>query len=859
MGSGCTRNSAVEPWQPVVPTGNGVDAARASQQASASRRPCNSIRVARLRQQRNSAEDANTLVEVTEFPINGSKAMTVSALQSLISQRWSIPPSMQLLSCIDDQFHQGQEEVPPENRLPRVHLLEPEVRDSTGIRQADRQIGEFGFPSEKLWVHLTDFRKLRPAQAREPFCRMPDPKRRGITVAQLMRVVRFIQEYTGPGDVLLFWCDRQLGKALHSKDMNFYTLCDWVIWPSTYSSRCSFAEFLAMNPAEQLPRWYASHWYGMPLMVFVQCLKDHCRVRCLPDTCSYWLSAACVGQYKLGEELPADFRESSSFKVIQECDGMLFVVDTQLAVFRRRWCCFEAFMALQPDHKRIEPPLFDIAAACKNPQASLRLPNTTTAEISTDGLTDAELQQEEAGSSGWSAKAKREANFPLNVISQGMAVEVQASQASNCKDHFRILNLIAQRPSPDLDEEPFDHHDSYDGFNAQLRSAFALAGWRQCVDQNIPDFDQLSTLRLSRTVREDAKRLNLQLGFVHCGASFDNVKLKEVANAMSPSLKAIQLLISGCAVDTNGIAAFLRKVPCTLDGLVLGLGRIRLTDSDMETLTALLPPELQQLELGLAGTNLTELKTMNFPAGLAALDINVSNIPALGKTALRSMAVPKQLQLLHLQLRRTGFCSEDLVQLCKLMPEGMQVLDLNLDGTGIANFSGLSLPPYLVDLEVSLGGNRQFGDFGFITLVKALPQTLSRLSLNFRLTGVGDEGMAELAECMPQNLEDLLITAGGSAVTTAGLRSLAIAMDSTKHLSNLTVDCSAGQPRRKAPSAGSACHSRVPDAAEPKGAIYLTDGEDEATETNVAAFNVQAHGHDEIFTWRQALLNPGVG
>lgn len=861
MGAGCTRisgQSAIEPWQPVVALGNGTDAARPSQQSAASRRPYGGIRVARLRQNRNVGDESNTILEILEFPATGGRAMTINALQSAISKRWDVPPGMQLLSCIDDQFYQGQEEVPPENRLPRVHLLEPEARDAAGIRHGDRQIGEYGFPAENLWMHLTDFRKLRPAQASEPCCRMPDTKRRGVTVAQLMRVVRFVQEYTGPGDVLIFWCDRQLGKALHSKDLNFYTLCDWVIWPSTYSNRCSFAELLAVNAAEQLPRWYASHWYGTPLMVFVQCLKDHCRVRCLPDNCSYWLSTACLGQYELGQELPANIQETFTFQVIQECDGMLFVVDTQLAVFRRRWCCFEAYLALQPDHKRIEPPLFDIAAACKNPQAILGLPNTTTAEISTDGLTDAELQQEEAGSSGWSAKAKREANFPLNVIAQGMALDIRSSQASNCKDHVRILNLIAQRPSQDFGEEPYEYHEMYERFNAQLRSAFALAGWRQCVDQNIPDFDQLSTSRLSKTVREDENRLNLQLGFVHCGASFDNAKLKEVGNALSPSLRAIQLLISGCAVDRNGISAFLRKVPATLDGLVLGLGRIRITDNDMEAVTELLPPELHQLELGLAGTNMTELKNMRLPAGLAALDLNISNIPALSKIALRSMNVPKQLQLLHLQLRRTGFCSEDLVQFCKHLPEGMQVLDLNLDGTGLVSFSGLSLPPFLVDFEVNLGGNRQFGDTGFISLASALPQTLSRLAVNLRLTGVGDAGMVKLAESISPGMEELMLTAGGSEVTPVGLRSLAVVMGSTKKLSSLTVDFSDGHPRRKKQVASHACQSRVPNYADPP---YLTDHdeashcEDEAPETTVGNFSVQAHGHDQINRWRQALLN----
>lgn len=843
MGAGCTRGaaaSAVEPWQPVVPISGAPPAAS----SSASPQQCKSIMVARLRQQRRASEEMSSMLEVVEIPVKKGSAMSVSALQLAIQEFWEVPTARQLLSCIDEQMHQGQQEVPPENRVPRVHLLEPEVRDYAGVRQGDRCIGEFGFPSAKLFLHLTDFRKLRPAQATDPYCKIPDSHCRGVTLAQVQRLERFVKDYTGPGDLLMFWCDRRVGKALHSKDLSFYTLCDWVIGPSTYSHRCSFSELLALNAAEQLPRWFTSHWWGVPLQVFGQCLKDHCKVRGFLDTCSYWFAAACLNQAQLGQELAGNFQETGGFKVLQDCDGMLFMVDTQGVVFTRSWCCFEAYWALQPDQKRIDPLLFDVAVACKNLQAGL-VPgiSTTTTEISTDGLVEAELKLEQAGLSGWSAKAKRETYFPLHVVSQALSLDVRNSQASKSVDYCHILNLIAQRPLECLDAAPLVQDANYDNFNSQLRSAIAVAGWRQCVDQYGMDRTQLSPSRLSRVVRADANRTYLQLGFAHCGTNFDNARLREVGSALGNSLTAVQLIIDGCMVDFDGITSFLHKLPPGMESLALGLARTRITNDDLGTLSDLLPKELCHLELGLAGTNITELKQMNLPAGLVALDLNIGNIPVLTKTALSSMAVPMHLQLLHLQLRRTGLCMQDVVQFCKMLPEGLQVLDFQLDGTGLANFSGFSLPSSLVSFAMSLGGNRQFTDPGLIEVAKALPQKLSQLSISFRATGVGDKGIAELSQALPQSLEELVLTMGGSAVTEAGLRSLARVVDSLCHMTVLNLDCSDG-------AVASSCHSRLPGGAE--NVVEDTNQFDQDYDARL--HSIQAQGRKHIAEWCSALL-----
>ena len=124
--------------------------------------------------------------------------------------------------------------------------------DHAGKMIRERTIGEYGMPVEGIWLHLTDYSRLRPPNSKESFCKIEEAHKRGVTLVQLMRVWRFVQEHCGPEGDILFWVDRQRGKGVMGYDMNLYALNEWVIGPSTYEFRCSFSEILATSAEQQV-------------------------------------------------------------------------------------------------------------------------------------------------------------------------------------------------------------------------------------------------------------------------------------------------------------------------------------------------------------------------------------------------------------------------------------------------------------------------------------------------------------------------------------------------------------------------------------------------------------------------------
>ena len=65
--------------------------------------------------------------------------------------------------------------------------------------------------------------------------------------------------------------------------------------------------------------------------------------------CEQCAECLCVcvcadNQHELGVDITVDPRESSFFKAMQKCDGVLLLLDAHATPFERSWCCFELSM-----------------------------------------------------------------------------------------------------------------------------------------------------------------------------------------------------------------------------------------------------------------------------------------------------------------------------------------------------------------------------------------------------------------------------------------------------------------------------------------------------------------------------------
>ena len=127
-------------------------------------------------------------------------------------------------------------------------------------------------------------------------CTIPKTEERAITLEQLRRVKQQIQQRCEAER----WRDWQK-KRLSPGDVSLYVICDKVIRPATEAKQTSFVELVAFG--RQLPKWFASHWWGEPVFDFIACLEQHSRDHGYEkkdsetdewktdEVCAYWVCA----------------------------------------------------------------------------------------------------------------------------------------------------------------------------------------------------------------------------------------------------------------------------------------------------------------------------------------------------------------------------------------------------------------------------------------------------------------------------------------------------------------------------------------------------------------------------------------
>ena len=370
-------------------------------------------------------------------------------------------------------------------------------------------------------IHLTSFASLvKPSPLR-----IPSTEQRGIQLSQLGELLEFLTARSGSSG-LLPWRDRW-GAAICLQDLNLYHLADWVICPATTEDKCSYVELITSDAEVQRPQWFVSHAWQEPVQDFVMCLRGHSSVRQLQEKVAYWVCAYANNQHELGNDLRFNPRDSSFFRAMQLCGGVLLVLDTHATPFARVWCCFELAMALTDLVTPNGRLLLDIATVSQG-----------NAQLLTDGLAPMELYNEHCvcAGAGGKEKAKREEAFPIELVQKALGIDIAKASASREVDRLRILNSIAGMPEEDLDATlplplPESRKECYEKVNRSLRSIFALASVSQVVSKNLK---QLMPA-LCRALQEDSARRSIHLSFAN-SLLFKDADLMQLARALPPSL-----------------------------------------------------------------------------------------------------------------------------------------------------------------------------------------------------------------------------------------------------------------------------------------------------------------------------------
>ena len=80
-----------------------------------------------------------------------------------------------------------------------------------------------------------------------------------------------------------------------------------------------------------------SHWWGEPIVSFVNCCQRHAHLRRLEDSeATYWVCGYANRQHELELEIGADDIAASSFyRALQVAGGLLLILDQEATPFSR--------------------------------------------------------------------------------------------------------------------------------------------------------------------------------------------------------------------------------------------------------------------------------------------------------------------------------------------------------------------------------------------------------------------------------------------------------------------------------------------------------------------------------------------
>jgi len=557
-------------------------------------------------------------------------------------------------------------------------------------------------------------------------CIIPRTEHRAITVHQLGALVAHVcrrcelEEWISTTPV-----DPQ---PLRAEAVTLYDLVHYVVRPFTQARRCSYVEMVASE--SQAPTWFVSHWWGEPVASFLRCIGHHAEVRGLATDAAYWVCAYANNQHQIQSEVSVNPEDTSFFRAIQLSVGVLLILDESATTFSRIWCCFEVSTALAVRTGSGSRLMLDICTM-----------SSTSARLLTQGVV-------ELDKGSWRRKAKREADFPLEVLRLGLHVKVQNASASVEADKVHILNSLAKVPPHELDKAPAVDHPTYTAVNRRIAAICALACWRGAVDRGV-DIGIGADFSLASALRDDARCEAVDLSFAECN-QFGDIELQVLAQALPACLKHLSL---DCVATTlTDIESLSRRL-----GDLVDLSDVRLYFSRCQ--------KLSTASVELLGARVGQLPVLNH------LELWFKGCSQLTSADQLGEALMHLTKLSHLVLDLSGcrkLAGETISALCRGLAGPKQLRHL------VLFFGGCSMLADVDALGASLGKLTSLSEF---RLGASFCSELTSLDgLSSGLIGLQDLEVFRLdAERCPR-LHDVGIV-GTSLASLARLRRVTLVLD----------------------------------------------------------------------------------
>jgi len=197
--------------------------------------------------------------------------------------------------------------------------------------------------------------------------------------------------------------------------------------------------------------------------------------------------------------------------------------------------------------------------------------------------------------------------FPHDVMMAGLTTQLEKAKATVPEDRIRILNcIIGHRGSMD---PPPEAHPKYVETNKRLHSLFALSFWRHCllVMNVIPSLraDEFWQ-NMSEAARGDTYRKCLRITLAGCDAATDE-QVSFFLQSLPPNLQELDLDLSNTSISDASMRSLGADIPQGVETLTLDLSNCSaISDDGIAEFRRNLPPSLKQLQVELSSTQVGE-------------------------------------------------------------------------------------------------------------------------------------------------------------------------------------------------------------------------------------------------------------
>lgn len=412
---------------------------------------------------------------------------------------------------------------------------------------------------------------------------IPKLEHRGITVRQLKNIIQDVQHRCASEQ----WKSTETGYGLQPHQVTMYDLVKHYVLPRTQANACSFVEAAfgehhneyEHQSVQRPPQWFVSHTWSDSIFHVANCIEQHASDRGLDaNTVTYWICALAMNQHSNEASIAIETIDESSLKnplmtldVMNATEGILSVVDIQNVYFKRIWCLWELFLALERSR-----------ASCFGDEGHYLIDiYTTTDDDKAVGLTDGSVKadmyrpsrhetkmtesspphenkesllfhKQPCNKLEWSElRTLRQAQFRFQACFEALNVHLESSHACMEEDTRRIMNCIVQyntngnniHNARAYEAEALTAHPGYARVNALIQGAFAALAYRRVLEDAVSDKagdqDQ-ERLRNVQTALSTSPIENLEVSFAGC-AAFQIRDALKFAESLPASLRRLDL------------------------------------------------------------------------------------------------------------------------------------------------------------------------------------------------------------------------------------------------------------------------------------------------------------------------------